>query len=152
MDVTTGNISKTVKGVAGANQVTYNPTTNWFYLADYQNLANGSKTGAPVPKLTIIGAATGTLVQTITTENITAQSVAVDPKTNKLIIPLAASGIAIFDLTNSTSTPPSPSTNATNKPTASVIATSSSAVRGSFVPLVFSHQCFYSCGDGMELS
>jgi hypothetical protein len=135
MDVTTGKISATVSGVGGADQVTYNPTTNWYYLADYQNLANGSKTGAPEPKLAIIDAATGKLVQTITTDNVTAQSVAVDPKSNKLIIPLAAHGIAIYDLTNSTST--SASTSAASSPAASATAKSGAAKDGfvSFVVL-----------------
>jgi hypothetical protein len=128
IDVTTGKISATVKGVGGADQVVYNPTKNWFYLASYQNLANGSKTGAPDPKLAIIDAGTGTLVQTLTTDNVTAQSVAVDPKTNKLIVPIAASGIVIFELTNSTST----STSTTSQPTASTTA-KSGAARGGFV-------------------
>lgn len=139
MDVTTGNITATINGVGGGDGVVYNPTTNYFYVADYQDQVNGSKTGAPDPKLAIIDAGTGTLVQTITTDNITAQSVAVDPKSNKLVVPIAAKGIVIYDLSNSTSTPsgtPSgtPSATGTNAPPATV--SSSGAARGSLVSVV----------------
>lgn len=74
MDATTGNITATINGVGGADGVVYDPTTNYFYVADYQDQVNGSKTGAPDPKLAIIDAGTGTLVQTTTIDNITARS------------------------------------------------------------------------------
>jgi DNA-binding beta-propeller fold protein YncE len=99
MDVTTGKIIATIKGNSGADAVAYDPNTNFYYVADFRNLVGGIPTGEPDPLVAIINAHTKKLIQTIKTDNITAQSVAVDPKTNKLIIPLAASGINIFDLT-----------------------------------------------------
>lgn len=123
MDPVTGAITATINGVAGSDQVTYDPTTELYYLSAYQMLANGLSTGASDPFLAIINATDDSLVQTIPTDNITAHSVAVDPASNKVVIPLANSGIAIFDLnTNSTSpaSPSSPSSSAPPAPTQTV--------------------------------
>ncbi|KAK9320379.1 YVTN repeat-like/Quino protein amine dehydrogenase [Lipomyces orientalis] len=108
MDIRTGNITSTINGVAGADQVVYDPTANLYYVSAYQNTANGTKQGMPDPILAIIDAATGDLVQTIPTDNVTAHSVAVDPKTNTLVVPLANIGITIFDLIDSTNSTGSP--------------------------------------------
>ena len=124
VDVTTGKTIETIDGIGGADQVAYNPTLNYYYVAAYQYQVNGSATGAPDPKVGIIDAATGTLLQTLKTDNITAHAVAVDPKTNKMIIPLAGKGIAIYDFVNGTSTATATATTAT--PTA---LTTSAATR-----------------------
>lgn len=132
MDVTSGNITAIIKGVAGGDQVAYDSTINYFYVSDYQMLTGGLSTGAQNPLLAIIDAKTGTLVQTIPTDNITAHSVAVDPKTNKVIVPLANTGIAIFNLNNSSSTAatttmslgPTANITATGYPTPSAVQTS----------------------------
>jgi hypothetical protein len=58
-------------------------------------------------------AATGTLLQTLKTDNITAHVVTVDPKTNKMMILLAGKGIAIYDFVNGTSTATATATTAT---------------------------------------
>jgi len=42
-------------------------------------------------------------LQTLKTDDVTAHAVAVDPKTNKMVIPLAGKGIAIYDFVNGTS-------------------------------------------------
>jgi DNA-binding beta-propeller fold protein YncE len=130
LDVTTGNITETVNGIGGADQVAYNPTLNWYYVAAYQDQVNGSATGAPDPKVAVIDAATGALIQTIKTDNVTAHAVAVDPNTNKMIVPLTASGIAIFDLVNGTVTATESATGATSTPTASATKTAGAAARG----------------------
>jgi WD40 repeat protein len=104
VDVSTGKTIETIGAIGGADEVSYNPTLNYYYVAAYQYQVNGSATGAPDPKVGIIDAATGTLLQTLKTDNRTAHSVAVDPKTNKMIIPLAEKGIAIYDFVNGTST------------------------------------------------
>ncbi|CZR66879.1 uncharacterized protein PAC_16780 [Phialocephala subalpina] len=97
IDVTTGTTVETAEGIGGADEVAYNPTLNYYYVAAYQYQVNGSATGAPDPKVGIIDAATGTLLQTLKTDNVTAHSVAVDPKTNKMVIPLVGKGIGIYD-------------------------------------------------------
>ncbi|KAK9371485.1 YVTN repeat-like/Quino protein amine dehydrogenase [Lipomyces chichibuensis] len=104
LDVSTGNVTATIPGIAGCDQVIYNPTTNFYYVSAYQNTANGTKQGTPDPLLGIIDAATHSLVQTIPTDNITAHSVAVDPKTNTLVVPLANIGIVLYDFDASTTT------------------------------------------------
>jgi hypothetical protein len=102
LDVTNGSTIETINGIGGADQVAYNPTLNFYYVAAYQYQVNGSATGAPDPKVGIIDARTGTLIQTIQTDNVTAHAVAVDPKTNRMIIPLVGKGIAIYDVGNGT--------------------------------------------------
>lgn len=97
MDVSTGEIAHTVEGIAGSDQVTYDPTTNFFYASAYQNLAGGLSTGAPIPQLAIIDGEDGKLIQTIATDNVTAHAVAVDPNSNRMFVPLVA-GIAVYDL------------------------------------------------------
>ena len=67
MDVTTGAITATIPGVAGGDQVAYDPTLKFFYVSDYQMLAGGLSTGAADPLLAIINARSGKLVQTIRT-------------------------------------------------------------------------------------
>jgi hypothetical protein len=79
----------------------------------------GSATGASDPKVGIIDAATGTLIQMIKTDNITAHAVAVDLKTNKMVIALAGKGIAIYDFVNGTATSTTASTTVTASATAS---------------------------------
>jgi hypothetical protein len=104
IDFTTGNTIYTVNGIGGSDGVTYNPTLNLYYVAAYQDQVGGSATGAPDPMVGIIDAATGTLIQTIKSDNKTAQTVAVDPQTNKLIFPISANGISIFDVVSGTTT------------------------------------------------
>ena len=124
VDVTTGKTVETIDGIGGADQVAYNPTLNYYYIAAYQYQVNGSAIGAADPKVGIIDAATGTLLQTFKTDNVTAHAVAVDPKTNKMMIPLVGKGIAIYDFVNGTST--TIATAATATPTA---VTASAATR-----------------------
>ena len=69
-----GQVIATIPGVAGSDQVAYNPVDSFFYMAAYENLAGGQATGAPNPFLSIIDATTNILVQNITTDNTTAHS------------------------------------------------------------------------------
>jgi WD40 repeat protein len=129
IDVTTGSTIETIDGIGGADQVAYNPTLNWYYVAAYQYQVNGSATGAPDPKVGIIDAATGTLIQTIKTDDVTAHAVAVDPKTNKMILPLVGKGIAIYDVGNGTA-----SRNATSAATTATTATATATGMATSTP------------------
>ncbi|CAO3669728.1 unnamed protein product [Umbelopsis vinacea] len=102
MEVTTGNIIANISGVSGVDQVTYDSNAGYYYAAGYQNLAGGSSTGAPQPQLAVIDARANKLLQTFTTDNVTAHSVAVDPTTNNIVVPVSHEGIIVYDLTNST--------------------------------------------------
>jgi hypothetical protein len=109
MDVTTGSIVANISTVAGVDQVAYDSNAQLYFASAYQNLAGGISTGAPQPQLAIIDAKTNKLIQTITTDNVTAHSVAVDPVTNNVIVPLTKSGLAVYS-SNSTTSGTTPST------------------------------------------
>jgi hypothetical protein len=96
MDVTSGNITHTTKGIAGSDQVAYAPITNFFYASAYQNQAGGLSTGAATPQLAIIDAEDGRLMQVLVTDDVVAHAVAVDPISNRMFVPLLA-GIGVYD-------------------------------------------------------
>lgn len=119
MDVASGSIIANISGVAGADQVAYDPHAKLYFAAAYQNLQGASKTGAPMPQLVVIDAQTKTVLQTWTTDNVTAHSVAVDPVTDQCVVPLKKYGIAVYNLT---STATSTSVSATVTPPATNFA------------------------------
>ncbi|KAF8852926.1 YVTN repeat-like/Quino protein amine dehydrogenase [Acephala macrosclerotiorum] len=145
IDVTSGKTIETTNGIGGADEVAYNPTLNYYYVAAYQYQVNGSATGAADPEVGIIDAATGTLLQTLQTDNVTAHSVAVDPKSNKMVIPLAGKGIAIYDFVNGTST--ANGTAATATPTA--LTTSAGTSLGACSVSLFAFVVAVVIGAGM---
>jgi hypothetical protein len=103
LDITTGMTIANISGLTGIDQVTYDPNAQYYYASAYQNLANGSKTGAPTPQLGVIDAKSNMLIQTITTDNVTAHSVAVNNATNQLFVPISKQGIVVYNLTASNS-------------------------------------------------
>ncbi|KAI9877039.1 MAG: hypothetical protein M1830_004958 [Pleopsidium flavum] len=125
MDVSSGNITSNITYISGVDQVAYSPFTKYFYASAYQDLTNGSRTGAPAPVLAVVGS-NGTLIQSITTDNVTAHSVAVDSKSGVMVIPVKAKGILLYGLgssgaTNSSSGDKTPTTSG-----GTVISTTSS--------------------------
>jgi WD40 repeat protein len=141
IDFITGNTIYTVNGIGGSDGVAYNPTLNLYYVAAYQYQVGGSATGAPDPQVGIIDAATGMLIQTIKSDNMTAQTVAVDPQTNKLIFPISAKGISIFDVAGTTTgnisttggptTATTPTSTSSSGPTPPVITSAANRASGS---------------------
>jgi hypothetical protein len=114
-----GTIIANITGLAGIDQVAYDANANLFYASAYQMQSNGSRDGAPSPILGIVNASTNALVQTITTDNVTAHSVAFDITTGNVAVPIKSKGIQVFKLgsgtvSNGTSTP-----SATGTPTVS---------------------------------
>jgi hypothetical protein len=95
MDVTTGNVISNISGLAGIDQVAYDPAANLFYGSAYQNLGTGK---TPLPQIAVVNASSGTLVQTLTTDNVTAHSVAVDGATGLMLVPIKTQGIVAYDL------------------------------------------------------
>lgn len=110
-----GNISD----VSGVGQAVYSPSSELYYVASYHNLSIGAvrkrvdgdgnvnvnagsdgknRANSSVHQVAIIDARTRTLLQTIRTDNVTAQTVAVDPHTNQMVVPLQKEGIALFDM------------------------------------------------------
>jgi len=120
MNVTTGNIIANISGVSGVDQVTYDSNAGYYYASAYKNLAGGITTGAPEPLLAVIDANANKLFQNIVTDNVTAQSVAVDPTTNNLIVPVSKAGLVVYSLTtNSTANSTSRSSGTLASPTSS---------------------------------
>ncbi|KIM94372.1 hypothetical protein OIDMADRAFT_60702 [Oidiodendron maius Zn] len=95
MDVSTGNVISNISGLAGIDQVAYDSAANLFYASAYQNLGAGN---TPLPQIAVVNASSGTLVQTLPTDNVTAHSVAVDGTTGLMLIPIKSQGIVAYDL------------------------------------------------------
>jgi len=98
MDATTGRIDKNVLGVSGSDEVWFNPGDGRYYLA-----ARANPTG---PVLGVIDAESQILLQVVPTANAaakptatppvpagTAHSLAVDPHTNNVFVPLPANNV-----------------------------------------------------------
>jgi DNA-binding beta-propeller fold protein YncE len=99
MDVTTGSIIANISGITGSDQVTYSAKTGYYYASAYLNTVNG----VPTPILAVI-AANGTVLQKITTDNVTAHAVSVDPSTGNVVVPVKAKGIQIYALGGASTT------------------------------------------------
>lgn len=110
MDISTGKIIANISGIAGADQVAYDPNAKLYFASAYQNQVGGKKDGAPMPQLAVINATSNTLIQTWATDSKLAHSVAVDSKTNQVVVPLVKSGITIYNLTSASSNSTSTST------------------------------------------
>ncbi|GAM37201.1 hypothetical protein TCE0_022f06920 [Talaromyces pinophilus] len=90
--VSNGSIVGNISGMSGLGQVIYEPSLNLYYAAAYRDLAitpgelsPGQERYSPSPRVTIINASDNTVIQSIQTENITSQTVAVDPKTKQMV-------------------------------------------------------------------
>jgi len=103
MDVSTnpGSILATIPDLTGIDQVAYNAYTNLYYLsASAYLLDDGTSAGF----LGIVDASTRQLVQSIATDNTTAHSVASDPKTGELLVPVQEVGIVAYKYVGNAST------------------------------------------------
>ncbi|KAJ5375887.1 cytochrome cd1-nitrite reductase-like C-terminal heme d1 [Penicillium cosmopolitanum] len=120
LDIATGKVIANISGIAGIDQVVYNPTKMLYYASAYQNLAGGNKSGKPNPQLAVIDAANNTLIQTWATDNTTAHSVAVDVQNNLVAVPIQKEGIVVYNLTIASSGTLNATTSA--KPTSTAIS------------------------------
>jgi len=94
MNARDGHIVATITQVGGSDAVAYNPGDNRYYLAARDMTSNGRKDGAKTPVLGIIDAGTNRWIANLSTGP-NAHSVAVDPVTNRVYVPIP-SGIAVF--------------------------------------------------------
>jgi hypothetical protein len=62
MDVSTGKVMANISGVAGSDQVAYDPNAKLYFASVYQNQVGGKKDGAPMPERA--DATSNTLMQT----------------------------------------------------------------------------------------
>jgi DNA-binding beta-propeller fold protein YncE len=105
--VSNGSIVGNISGMSGLGQVIYEPSLNLYYAAAYRDLAitpgelsPGQERYSPSPRVTIINASDNTVIQSIQTENITSQTVAVDPKTKQMVVPMKKEGIVVYNIDN----------------------------------------------------
>jgi DNA-binding beta-propeller fold protein YncE len=136
LDISTGKVIGNISGVAGIDQVAYDPSMLFYYASAYQNLAGANKSGSPMPQLAVIDARTNTLLQTLTTDNATAHSVAVDPVTNQVVVPVAKAGIEVYNLTMANASSTSPSATPSSSVSASTGAGATIHAYGTFLGLV----------------
>jgi hypothetical protein len=95
LDAATGAVVKTFTQVGGSDEVWFNPGNNRFYTASRNWTKTGIVGGPPAPVLGVIDAATLTFIQNVPTET-NAHSVAADPVTNHIFVPLPTKGIGIY--------------------------------------------------------
>jgi DNA-binding beta-propeller fold protein YncE len=87
MDAETGAIVKVITGIGGSDEVWFNPGDHHYYVAARNN------PGGPV--LGVIDAERNVLIQSVPTGP-NSHSVAADPKTNHIFVPLKGKGIGIY--------------------------------------------------------
>lgn len=99
MDATNGKILRAISEVGGSNFVTYNPGNKRFYLGARDMTEDGTKNTKTTPVLGIIDAVSMNFIESVPAAP-NCKSVAADPKTNHIFMPLTASangpGIGVF--------------------------------------------------------
>ncbi len=95
LDAATGAVVKTFTEVGGTDELWFNPGNNRFYTASRTWTKTGVVGGPPAPVLGVIDAATLTFIQNVPTET-NAHSVAADPVTNHIFVPLPTKGIGVY--------------------------------------------------------
>lgn len=98
LDAGTGSVLKTITEVGGSDQVTYNAGDQKFYTASRDMTSTGLATGTSTPVLGVIDAVAMTFVKSVPTSK-NSKSVAVDPKNNRVFVPLTdvpGPGIGVY--------------------------------------------------------
>jgi hypothetical protein len=94
IDAPTGKVEAKVTEVGGSDQVWYNPSEDRYYVAAYQMTTDGTRAGNPNPVVGVLDAATNAWITNIPTSAVS-HSVAVDPRTNRIFVPVNE-GITVF--------------------------------------------------------
>ncbi|KAH6698108.1 hypothetical protein BKA61DRAFT_710068 [Leptodontidium sp. MPI-SDFR-AT-0119] len=105
MNVSTGAIIANISGITGSDQVTYSSKTGYYYASAYLNTK-------------------------ITTDNVTAHAVSVDPLTGTVVVPVKAKGIMIYALSNGTTTTSTATATTSTKSTTSATGSSGAQING----------------------
>lgn len=95
MDIRDGRITSATHQVGGSDEVSIDPLTRTYYLAASNMTSDGSATGTPTPVLGVLHAPNGPWVENVPTKS-GAHSVAADPSTGQVFVPLPGSGIGVF--------------------------------------------------------
>ncbi len=95
IDLASGSIVATITQVGGSDEVWYNPGDNRYYLAASGRTSDGTTKGTVTPVLGVIDASTNTWLVNVPTVG-ASHSVAADPQTNHVYVPLANVGIGVY--------------------------------------------------------
>lgn len=95
MDARNGSIVAVVMGIGGSDEVWYNSGDNHYYLAASSMTSDGTKKGKPAPVLGVIDAGTHKYLGGVPTAA-GAHSVAADPKSGRVFIPIPIKGLTVF--------------------------------------------------------
>lgn len=95
MDIRDGRITSATHQVGGSDEVSLDPLTRTYYLAASNMTSDGSATGTPTPVLGVLDAPNGPWIANVATKA-GAHSVAADPVSGQVFVPLPGSGIAVF--------------------------------------------------------
>jgi hypothetical protein len=94
-----GTLVAKIPQVGGSDEVWFNPGDNRYYLAASSWTTTALTGGPSFPVLGVIDAITNTWIENVPTENSgggTAHSVAVNPQTNEIFLPLPDVGIGVY--------------------------------------------------------
>jgi hypothetical protein len=83
LEAASGTVLRAITEVGGSDQAAYDPNNNRFYVAARDYVSNGTKT----PVLGVIDAANMKWIQNVPTGP-SSKSVAADPQTNRVFVPL----------------------------------------------------------------
>ncbi|HLZ70357.1 MAG TPA: cytochrome C nitrite reductase [Dehalococcoidia bacterium] len=97
IDIGSGSIVATITQIGGSDEVWYNPGDNRYYLAASGATSDGTSKGRSTPTLGVIDAATNTWLMNVPTVG-AAHSVAADPATNAVYVPIPNIGIAVYQI------------------------------------------------------
>jgi DNA-binding beta-propeller fold protein YncE len=95
LDAIHGTLVATLPQIGGSDEVWFNPRDQHYYLAANNWTATGLKGGALLPALGIVDADTNTWLENVPTI-MGAHSVAANPVTNEIFVPLTNVGIGVY--------------------------------------------------------
>jgi hypothetical protein len=95
MNARNGHIVASILQVSGSDEVWFDSGSNRYYLAADAMTSNGKSTGYPTPVLGVISARDNSWIENFPTAA-SAHSLAVDPATGHVLMPIPAYGIAVF--------------------------------------------------------
>lgn len=99
INIQDGRIVSSTHQVGGSDQVAVDPVTRTYYLAAGNMTSDGTATGTPMPVLGVLDAPHGQFVQNVPVVA-GVHSVAADPRTGQVFVPMPNNGIAVFARTN----------------------------------------------------
>lgn len=95
MDATNGDVLAVISDIGGTDEVWYDAGTNRYYCAGSGMTSDGTKSGKAAPTLGVIDAGTYKYLGGVSTAA-GAHSVAADPRSGRVIMPIPNKGLTVF--------------------------------------------------------